>query len=152
MVLERVDDYWGRDLPVNRGRWNLDRLVFDYYRDANVALEAFRADDYDVRIEDDSQRWRNGYAGEALSSGAIQRQEVVGDGVGDLHGLVFNLRRRPFADRRVRLALALAYDFDGINRALYAGSLQRFDSVFGTTDLAAHGPAGPTEERVHRPA
>lgn len=145
LVLERVADYWGRDLPVNRGRWNADRLTFDYYRDATVALEAFRADDYDVRTEDDPTRWRNGYAGPALTAGAIRRDEVNGRGVGDVHGLVFNLRRPFLADRRVRLALALMYDFEAVNRTIFANAHLQLLSVFGETELAARGAAGPGE-------
>lgn len=145
LILERVTDYWGRDLPVNRGRWNADTLVFDYFRDTSVALEAFKADDYDVRFEDNPIRWRGGYEGPALSNGAIQRSETEGLGVGALHGLVFNMRRPFLSDRRVRLALALAYDFDAVNRTLFGGAQQPFESVFGDTELAAQGQAGAKE-------
>lgn len=148
LVLERVADYWGRDLPVNRGRWNADRLVVDYYRDVTVALEAFRADDYDIRTEDDPTRWQSGYAGPALASGAILREEVEGRGVGSLHGLVFNMRRPLLADRRVRVALALTYDFEAVNRTIFGGAHRPFVSVFGDTELAAEGPAGQGERAL----
>ena len=147
LVLERVARYWGADLPVNRGRWNFDQLTFDYYRDASVALEAFKSDEYDLRTERDPGRWRTGYDSPALIRGDIRRAETPDIGVGELHGLVFNLRRPLFADRRVRLALLLAYDFKAVNRSLYDNALQPFGSVFGATDLAATGAAqaGETE-------
>ena len=139
LVLDRVADYWGAGLAVNKGRWNFDRLIFDYYRDADVALQAFTADAYDLRVEDSPARWRSGYTGPALSAGNIQRTESPSATAGTLHGIVFNLRRSPLADRRVRLALTLAYDFDALNRTLFAGAYQPLDSVFGGTDLAAQG-------------
>jgi len=148
LVLARVPDYWGADLAVNRGRWNFDELVFDYFRDATVALEAFKADTYDVRQETDTKRWQGGYAGPAMSSGAIQLSESQQLGSGTLHGIVFNLRKAPLNDRRVRLALTLAYDFDAVNRQLFGGGQQRFESVFGKTELGARGTAGADERTV----
>ena len=145
LVLERVPDYWGADLGVNRGRWNFDRLVFDYYRDNDIALEAFRAGEYDLRVEDSPVRWRSGYEGPALGTGEIKRTATPTVAAGDLHGIVFNLRRPQLADRRVRLALTLAYDFDALNRTLFGGGYQRFGSAFGDTDLAAEGPATEDE-------
>lgn len=148
LVLERVANYWGRDLPVNVGRWNADRLEFEYFRDDTVALEAFQADIYDLRFENNPTRWRTGYGGPAIAAGTIRRSEAQGDGVGSLHGLVFNLRRPVLADRRVRLALTLAYDFGAVNRTLFGGAQLRFGSVFGDTDLAAADGAASDEEEA----
>ena len=148
LALKRVPDYWARELPVNRGRWNADSLIFFYFRDAGVALEAFRADDYDIRFEDSPTRWRSGYDGAALTSGAIRRSLGRGRGAGEVHGLVFNLRRPLLADRRVRLAMALAYDFDAINRTLFGGVQRPLESVFGETELAAAGPADEAERAI----
>ncbi|MEM9591326.1 MAG: extracellular solute-binding protein [Pseudomonadota bacterium] len=147
-VLTRAADYWGVDIPVNRGRWNFDSLVFEYFREATVALEAFKADEYDVRTEPDPKRWQSGYAGPALSSGAVLRSETGQLGSGGLHGIVFNLRRPPLNDKRVRIALTLAYDFEAVNRTLFGGYHQRFDSVFGTSDLRARGRAGLEERQI----
>jgi len=152
LVLERVPDYWARAHGVNRGRFNFDRIEIDFYRDDTVALEAFRADAFDVRFEDDPSRWRSAYAGPAFDSGAIRRVAQEGPHAGTLHGLVFNLRRAPLDDRRVRLALTLAYDFEAVNERLFAGGYQRFSSVFGETELAASGPAGAAERAILRGA
>jgi microcin C transport system substrate-binding protein len=148
LVLSRVEDYWGADLGVNRGRWNFDRLVFDYFREGNVALEAFKADLYDVREEADTRRWDSGYAGPALSAGDIRRREASQLSGGTVHGIVFNLRRAPLDDRRVRLALTLAYDFDAVNRTMFGGAYRRLDSVFGASGLSARGSAGPREREI----
>nr|WP_255720249.1 extracellular solute-binding protein [Acuticoccus kalidii] len=145
LVLERFEDYWGRDLAPNRGRWNFDRLAYDYYRDATVAFEAFKAGKADVRIEDDPNRWQNGYASGAAQTGGIQKDATQTLSVGSLHGFVYNLRRPLLADPRVRRALALIYDFDTVNALLFKGAYAPFDSVFAATPLAAEGKAGADE-------
>ena len=148
LELERVADYWGNDLAVNRGRWNFERVVFQYLRDDGVALEAFKAGEADVRSESDPVRWRTGYEGPSLESGAIRRTESETLSVGTLHGLAINLRRAPLDDRRVRLALLLATDQGELDRLLYAGAYDPFDSVFAETPLAARGPATHGERTV----
>ncbi len=148
LVLRREPDYWAADLAVNRGRWNFDELSFEYFRDATVALEAFKVREYDVREETDARRWQNSYRGRVFATSEVQRSETPQHGSGTLHGIVFNLRKAPLNDRRVRLALTLAYDFDTVNRTLFGGAHQRFDSVFGTTDLRARKRAGPEERRI----
>lgn len=148
LTLERVPDYWGAELGVNQGRWNFDRLVFDYYRDETVAMEAFRVGNYDLRFETDPIRWAGGYAGPALAAGDMQRAESPGPDGHSVHGLVYNLRRPLLADRRVRLALRLAYDFEAVNETLFSGAYARFDSVFGDTGLAAAGPADAAERAI----
>lgn len=148
LVLERQPDYWAADLPVNRGRWNFDRVIVDFYRDGDVALEAFMANDYDVRQENSPARWRTGYSGPALTSGEIVQVESPHPDRGRVHGLAINTRRPALADRRVRLALRLAYDFESLNSTLFHGAYQRFDSVFGESGLAAFGPAEADEQDV----
>ncbi|WP_108661137.1 extracellular solute-binding protein [Acuticoccus kandeliae] len=148
LELERVAEYWGGAIGPNRGRWNFDRLVFDYYRDATVAFEAFKAGEADVRLEDDPNRWQSGYDGSALTDGTIQRDEARMLSVGALHGFVYNLRRPLLADPRVRRALALAYDFEQVNSLLFKGAYAPFDSVFAETPLAATGPAASAERAI----
>ncbi len=148
LVLERVPDYWGEDLPVNRGRWNFERIAIQYLRDDGVALEAFKAGEADVRSESDPVRWRVGYDGPQLEAGAIRRLESEMLSVGTLHGLAINLRRAPLSDRRVRFALMLASDQGAMNRLLYDGAYDPLDSVFAATPLAARGPATEGERAI----
>ncbi|GAB5375780.1 MAG: extracellular solute-binding protein [Acuticoccus sp.] len=148
LVLERVDDYWGKDLAVNRGRWNFDRIEINFLRDDDVALEAFKADETDVRNETSPVRWRTGYAGQQLESGRIRQSETHTLSVGTLHGLTYNLRRPLLAERRLRLALALASDTAEMNRLLFAGAYAPFASVFPGTDLEANGAAGKSERAL----
>lgn len=144
-TLERVTDYWARDLPPNRGRWNFDRLQFDYYSDDNVSLEAFRADYYDVRFEDDPRRWATGY--DSVTPHQVLRSEIKTPG-GSLHGLVFNLRRANLSAHAMRLALSLTYDFHYVNSSFFHGAHERWESVFGNNELAAVGAAAAGERAL----
>lgn len=142
LVLSRVPDYWAADKAVNRGRHNFDRLAFDYFRDSDMAREAFLGGETDLHAEAEPTR----FAALAGRDGLTVAEAPL-PVAGTLHGLVLNLRRPPFGDPRVRRALALAYAFDPLNRMLFGGGHRRFDSVFGETDLAAVGPAS-AEERT----
>lgn len=146
MRLARVEDYWAKDLAVCQGRWNFDTLDFRYFRDATVAFESFKVGDADVRVEDDPARWVRDYP--AAPEGELRREETPEQGVGELFGFVFNLRRPLLADRRVRLALSLAWDFDAANRLLFHGAHLPLTSVFAGTDLAATGAAGTAERAL----
>lgn len=148
LVLERVADYWGKDLAVNAGRWNFARIEITFLRDEDVALEAFKAGEADVRSETSPVRWREGYAGTALEAGTIRKDETRTLSVGTLNGLAVNLRRPLLADRRVRQALALASDTAEMNRLLFAGAYAPFASVFPETPLEANGSAGPGERAI----
>lgn len=142
IVYRRNPDYWGWHLPVNRGLYNFAEMRFDYYRDSAIALEAFKTGEYDLRIEADAARWATQYDSRAVADGRI-RLETVAHGIpSGLSGLAFNLRRPLFADRRVRQALTLAFDFEWINRTLLHGGYTRTASMFDNSDMK---PAGPPE-------
>lgn len=151
VTLARVPDYWGADLPVNRGRFNFDRIETVYYRDDSVALEAFRAGDFDLRLEESAAQWAGGYDGPALREGRIRRDVIETATGGELTTLVFNLRRPPFDDVRVRRAISLAYDFDWTNANLMHGLMQPVESLFGDTPFAARGAASESERALLRP-
>jgi microcin C transport system substrate-binding protein len=139
ITYERRTDYWAKDLPVNLGLYNFDTIREDYYRDDNIALEAFKAGAYNLRQEYDATKWLTGYAFPAAKDGRVIRADVPEHRIDSMRALMFNLRRPIFADRRVREALTLAFDFDWMNRVLFGGSFHRIDSYFPNSDLAASG-------------
>jgi len=148
---ERVDDYWGRDLPVNRGRYNFDVQHFDYYRDETVALEAFKGGQFDFRLESSAKDWATGYDVPEVRDGRIVKTEVpYGLPVG-MQAFVMNIRRDLFADRSVRQALDLAFDFEWTNATLFYGQYTRTRSYFENSELAARGLPGPGELELLEP-
>ncbi len=134
---ERVADYWGRDLPINKGRYNFDRMRFDYYRDQTVALEAFKAHQYDFRVENASLIWATGYDFPARRVGTAKLDEVAHSQPTGLSAFIFNLRRTKFQDRSLREALAYAFDFEWSNNNLFYGQYRRTKSYFSNSELAA---------------
>ncbi|MDW7745171.1 extracellular solute-binding protein [Halomonas sp.] len=151
IVFERVDDYWGRDLPVNRGRHNMQRLVYDYYRDQTVALEAFKAGNLDMRIETSARNWATAYDFPALEEGFVKRLEVPDGQPAGMQAYVMNLRRDKFQDVRVREALNLAFDFEWLNRNLFYGAYQRTESYFANSEMAAEGLPSEAELALLEP-
>ena len=146
LELVRNPDYWGRDLPVSRGLWNFDRVVFDYYRDSNGAFEAFKKGDADLREEADSTRWSQGYDFDAAKDGRVTKFTVPNGLPQPISALAFNTRKALFADKRVREALLTAFDFEWANVNLFGGLYQRTEGYFAGSELSAMGhPAGDAE-------
>jgi len=135
----RVKDYWAADLPVNRGRFNFDRMRYDYYLDDNVAFEAFKAGAYDWREETSAKKWATQYRGRNFDNGSIVKETASNEAAIDTRWLAFNSEKPLFHDRRVRQALSLMFDFEWMNKALYYGAWQRASSYFQNTEYAAHG-------------
>ena len=135
--LERVGDWWGKDLPVNVGRYNFDRVRFDYYRDETVALEAFKARRYDLRLENASLTWATGYDFPARREGKVKLEEVPHARPTGMQAFVFNLRRPQFGDPVLRRAMAYAFDFEWSNERLFYGQYARTKSFFSNSELAA---------------
>ncbi|MDQ4136178.1 MAG: extracellular solute-binding protein [Pseudomonadota bacterium] len=148
VVLRRRSDYWGEDLPVTRGLFNFEEIRYDFYRDANSLFEAFKAGLYDIRFEDDPSRWAGAYDFPALREGRVRREVFPIRTPKGMNGLVFNTRRPLFADIRVREALGYMFDFEWVNRNLYAGLLQRTASYFHGSELSAHGQPASEAERA----
>ena len=148
MTWKRDPEYWGRDLPINRGRFNFDEIRFDYYRDSSVMLEAFKSGAVDLRLEEDPGRWADAYDIPAVSEGKVLKKEFdIGLPAG-MTGLVFNTRRDVFADVRVRRALTTLLDFEWINRSLYNGLFKRTQSYFERSYLSSAGKAADDTERA----
>ncbi len=151
IVYERVRDWWGADIPVNKGRFNYDEVRYEYYRDSDVALEAFKAGQYDIRLENTAKLWATGYQSPALDKGWIKKEEIPFEGAAGMQGFVFNTRRSIFKDPRVRRALAYAFDFEWTNKTLFYGAYTRTESYFANTELAARGLPGPKELELLEP-
>jgi microcin C transport system substrate-binding protein len=144
----RVRDWWGKDLPINRGRFNYDRIVYDYYRDANVALEAFFAGEYDARQENIAKLWATAYDTAPVKDGRVIKATIPHERPTGMQGFLYNVRRPVFQDRDVRRALDYAFDFEWSNDTFAYGEYTRTDSYFENSELAARqgAPAGKVLE------
>lgn len=147
---ERDPNYWGRDLPVNRGLHRIQTVTVMYYRDGTVAFEAFKAGQYDVRFENKAKTWATEYNFPALRSGQIRRWEQRHANPAGMQGFVMNTRRAPLNDRRVRHALAMAFDFQWSNQALFYDAYVRTVSFFDNSELAATATPSARERRFAR--
>jgi peptide/nickel transport system substrate-binding protein len=147
VTLTRNPDYWGRDLPVNRGLWNFDEIRLDFYREANGAFEAFKRGLYDFRVETEPLRWHDGYDFPAARSGEVIRDAIKTGMPQPSEFLVFNTRRPMFSDIRLRQALTLLFDFEWINRNYFFGLYGRSASFFAGSELSAYGRAADERER-----
>jgi microcin C transport system substrate-binding protein len=141
VTYRRVEDYWGRNIPVHKGRHNFDEIRYDYYRDSGVAVEALKAGEYDYRYESDSKRWATAYTGPAIEAGHLLREEVPHSLVRGMSGFVLNSRRDKLADPRVRQALAYAFDFEWSNANLFHGLYTRSTSYWNNAELGGQGEA-----------
>ena len=139
ITLERVPDYWGRDLAVNRGQNNIDGIRYDYYRDATVAIEAFKAGEFDFRSENNSKEWGTAYDIPDVENGRMIKELIDHEIPTGMQAFWFNTRRAKFADRQVRHALAHAFDFEWSNANLFYGQYTRTKSFFSNTELASSG-------------
>jgi peptide/nickel transport system substrate-binding protein len=147
VTLTRDRDYWGRDLPVNRGLWNFDELRLDFYREANGQFEAFKRGLYDFRVENEPLRWHDGYDFPAARTGELMRDTIKTGMPQPSEFLVFNARRPVFSDIRVRQALTLLFDFEWINRNYFFGLYARSAGFFAGSELSAYGRGPDDRER-----
>ena len=139
ITYERVDDWWGKDLAVSRGHYNFDRIRIDYYQDMSVALEAFKAGQFDFNLEYSAKDWATGYNSPALRRGDIVREEIRNHNPVGMQAYVFNLRRPMFQDERVRQAISLLFDYEWTNKQLFYGAYLRTNSFFANSELASSG-------------
>ena len=152
VTLTRNPDYWGRDLPVNRGLWNLDEIRLDFYRESNGQFEAFKRGLYDFRVEHEPLRWHDGYDFPAARNGEVIRDTIKTGMPQPSEFLVFNTRRPMFSDLRVRQALTLLFDFEWINRNYFFGLYARSAGFFAGSELSAYGrPADERERELLKP-
>ena len=148
---ERVKDWWGKDLPVNRGFYNFDTLEIDYYRDNTVALEALKAGQFDYWLETSAKNWATAYNTPAVANGQLIKEEIANHNPTGMQGFIFNTRRPLFTDRRVREALGLLFDYEWANRQLFNGAYTRTRSYFDNSELASIGLPSADELKLLEP-
>ncbi|MDX1787661.1 MAG: extracellular solute-binding protein [Psychrobacter sp.] len=147
----RDPNYWGRDLMVNRGRYNFDRIKFVYYQSDEIAFEGFKSGQYRFRPENKASNWATGYNFPAVKAGLINKETISSENPVPMQGLVMNMRRPIFQDIRVRQALTAAYDFEWMNKTLFHGQYERLQSFFHGSELAATGTPSAAEMQVLSP-
>ncbi|WP_180076046.1 extracellular solute-binding protein [Acinetobacter sp. YH12106] len=161
-VIERIDpgrsisyqrnpQYWGKDLLVNRGRYNFDRIQYRYYRSPEIKFEAFKSGQFTLHEEKQVNRWIRDYQFPAVRQGQVKRYRFRHQNPVPTQSLVFNTRRQPFADIRFRQALSFAYDFEWLNKAMFYGEYQRLNSFFSNSELASRGRPSAQELQILKP-
>ena len=145
ITYERVEDYWGKDLAINRGQDNFATIRYEYFRDGNVLMEGFKSGAFDFRAEGSAVQWATGYDFPAAKDGQVKREELINQRPAGMRALVFNSRRDLFADPKVRQALGFAFDFEWINANLLHSAFERTTSFFANSELAAQGAPSPDE-------
>lgn len=147
VTLTRNPDYWGGDLPVNRGLWIFNEIKLEYFRESNAAFEAFKRGLYDFRVETEPLRWSAEYDFPAVKEGQVVKDTIANGSPQPTDYLVFNTRRAVFADIRVREALSLLFDFEWINRNYFFGLYRREASFFAGSELSSYGRPASEAER-----
>lgn len=143
--LKRRADYWAAAHPSHRGLYNFDEISLEFFRDSNTLFEAFKTGLVDIRFENEPSKWREGYDFAAVQEGKVLKESIRLKVPKGMTGFVFNTRRPPFADRRVREALLYLFDFEWLNRSLFGGVYTRTSSYFDESPLSFH--AGPVDAR-----
>lgn len=151
IVYRRNPDYWAKDLPVNRGRFNFDRISFDYYRDENVAIEALKSGEYDFRAENSAKSWATAYTGPQFDNGQLIKTELPNHNPTGMQAFAYNTRRPYFKDPKVRQALAYAFDFEWTNQNIFYSAYTRTHSYFSNSELASTGLPSPEERAILEP-
>lgn len=152
VTYQRDPNYWGRDLPVNKGRFNFDTVKYLHFRDGNAAFEAFKKGIVDVREESDPTKWSNDYVFPPVKDGRVVLKEVPSGLPAGMWGLAFNTRRTVFADEAVRKAILHLLDFEWINAKLYNGLYKRTQSFYARSELSSHErPASAVEKTLLKP-
>lgn len=139
IVLERIADWWAKDLPSGKGTWNFDEIRIEYSRERTGAFEAFKAGNIDFWMENVAKEWATAYDFDAVKRGAVKLEKVPRAGLAPMQSFAINIRRPQFQDVRVRKALSIAFNFEWANKNLFAGQYVRVDSFFGNSELQSKG-------------
>lgn len=151
VIYARNPDYWGNDIPFNKGRNNFDRIRIEYFADRSAAFEAFKSGEYLLKSETDPKDWATSYTFPAVRSGAVKQESIPDGDVGEALSFVFNLDREKWQDPKVRDAVSLLFNFEWSNKALFFGLYERPKSFWPNTELAAQGAPTPEEIALLQP-
>jgi len=150
-TFKRREDYWAKDLPVNRGRYNFDEIRYEYFRDRTAALESLKAGAYDLREEFTAKDWATSYDIPQVKDGRIVLLTLPDESPSGAQGFFLNNRRAKFSDRRVRKALDYAFDFEWTNANLFYSLYTRTASYFENSEMKATGKPSPEELALLEP-
>ena len=151
ITYERVKDYWAKDLPINKGRNNFDIVSYDYYRDTNVLVEAFKAGAYDFRQENIARNWVNSYNIDKIKNGEILKKEIPHSLPTGMQAFVFNLRKEKFQNRKLREAISYAFDFEWAKAKIFYNSYKRTSSYFSNSEFSSSGLPNQSELEILKP-
>ena len=150
ITYQRNPDYWAKNLATRKGMFNFDTVIYKYYKDSTVMLEALKAGEFDFKLVNHSKQWARDYVGEKFDTKQIIKEEIKHHNNAGMQGFVFNTRRTLFKDKRVRRALSLAFDFNWSNKMLFYNQYTRCDSYFSNSELASKGlPQGKELELLN---
>ncbi len=148
ITYQRNPDYWGKDLPVNKGHYNFDTIKIEYFKNAQAQFQAFTAGEFDIYFETNPNQWETGYNLAAVKDGKIKRVDTTHKRPVAVRTMIFNMRKPSFNDIRIRKALGLAFDFDTLNKIVFFGVMKCPNSLFANTFLAHHGAAEGREKAL----
>ncbi len=151
ITYKRNPNYWGKDLPINRGRYNFDKIKYVYYRNLDIAFEGFKSGQYTLHEEMTARKWVTEYRFPAVTAGMVKKNRFQHHNPIATQSFIFNTRRSPFQDIRLRRALTYAYDFEWQNKALFYGQYKRLQSYFSNSELEAKGQPSAAELQILRP-
>ncbi|MEP3348103.1 MAG: extracellular solute-binding protein [Litoreibacter sp.] len=151
VIYARNPEYWGNDIPFNKGRNNFDRIRIEYFADRSAAFEAFKSGEYLLKSETDPKDWATGYNFPAVLSGDVKQESISDGDVGEALSFVFNLDREKWQDPKVREAVSLLFNFEWSNKALFFGLYERPKSFWPNSELAAQGAPTPEEIALLQP-
>lgn len=151
IVYELRDEYWGKNLPVNKGKYNFKNIKVEYFRDRNAAVQALKTNDVNYIAETNLLRWNKLYQGDVFSAGTVVKDKINYDAPSFVTAMVFNLRQAKFDDRRTREALVTAFDFEWLNKKAFNNQYTRATSLFNNSFLAADGLPTAQEKAILTP-
>lgn len=148
ITYQRNPDYWGKDLPVNKGHYNFDTIKIEYFKNAQAQFQAFTAGEFDIYFETNPNQWESAYNFAAIANGKVKRVDTTHRRPVAVRTIIFNMRKPFFSDLRIRKALGLAFDFDTLNKIVFHGVMKCPNSLFANTFLGHHGPAEGKEKQL----